>query len=238
MKKITIITLCIAALFSLQSCNNGSGRTEGISKGLSDSLSIALAVYFNDVIQGSQWTNDIDYNLIFKTMKALKKDKDKDVGIIPMQITEVVNIFMMKKMALVVEQNKKFLEDNKTKRGVIELPSGLQYKILEEGTGIQPGSPNDTVTVHYTGTLVDGTKFDSSLDRGEPAVFPLSHVIRGWTEGFQQLKEGAKAILYVPSDLGYGPEASYLIPGSSTLIFEVELIKVSPAVEPETVDTK
>ena len=234
MKKITVITLCFAALFSLHSCNKGPGRTEGITKGEADTLSIAIAVYFDDLLKTNQWENDVNYNLFFKTIKSLRKGKD--VGVTPMQINEIVQNYMMKVHSLVSDQNLKkgeeFLAKNKTQGGVMELPSGLQYKILEEGYGIQPTSPTDTVTVHYVGKLIDGTQFESSYDRGEPFTFPLNGVIPGWTEGFQHLKEGTKAILYIPSELGYGSQSPYgsPIPGNATLIFEVELIKVSKTV--------
>ena len=104
--------------------------------------------------------------------------------------------------------------------------SGLKYVIAKEGTGKSPKS-TDTVTVHYVGTLTDGTQFDSSIDRGEPIDFPLNAVIPGWTEGLQLMKEGAKYVFFIPSDLAYGAQgAGRDIPPHSTLIFEVELIKV------------
>lgn len=119
-----------------------------------------------------------------------------------------------------------FLAENAKKDGVKTTASGLQYKVLSEGTGKQPAA-TDQVTVHYTGTLVDGTKFDSSVDRGEPATFPLNGVIKGWTEGVQLMKEGAKYQLFIPYDLGYGERgAGAQIPPYSTLIFDIELIKV------------
>ena len=104
--------------------------------------------------------------------------------------------------------------------------SGLKYMIVKEGTGKSPKA-TDEVTVHYTGRLTDGTVFDSSLDRGEPATFPLGGVIPGWTEGLQLMKEGGKAVFFIPSELGYGPQgAPPVIPPFASLIFEVELIKV------------
>jgi len=105
------------------------------------------------------------------------------------------------------------------------LPSGLQYKVLTEGTGPKPAA-TAVVTVNYKGTLIDGSEFDSSYSRGEPATFPLNHVIPGWTEGLQLMGEGAKWVLYVPPDLGYGERgAGARIPPQSALVFEVELIK-------------
>ena len=121
---------------------------------------------------------------------------------------------------------KKFLEENKKNADVKETASGLQYVVEKEGTGAQPDA-EDEVTVHYTGRLLDGTVFDSSVNRGEPATFPLNRVIHGWTEGVQLMKEGAKYTFFIPSDLAYGPQGiPGAIPAHSTLIFDVELIKV------------
>lgn len=121
-----------------------------------------------------------------------------------------------------------FLAKNKTQPGVKETPSGLQYKVVREGNGKKPNA-TDKVKVHYKGTLLDGTVFDSSYDRNEPIVFPLGNVIAGWTEGLQLMSEGSKYILYIPSDLGYGDRGAQTIKPGATLIFEVELIEVNPA---------
>ena len=121
-------------------------------------------------------------------------------------------------------EGQKFLAENKTKEGVKTTESGLQYKVIAEGEGPSPKA-GDTVTVHYRGTLVDGTEFDSSYQRGEPATFPLKGVIPGWTEALQLMKKGSKWVLFIPSDLAYGERgAGNRIPPNSTLIFEVELI--------------
>ena len=118
-----------------------------------------------------------------------------------------------------------FLTENAMKEGVQPLPSGLQYKVFAEGKGAKPAA-TDTVTVHYRGKLIDGTEFDSSYSRNEPATFPLNRVIKGWTEGLQLMGEGAKWELYIPPDLGYGAQgAGSRIPPQSALVFEVELIK-------------
>jgi FKBP-type peptidyl-prolyl cis-trans isomerase len=119
-----------------------------------------------------------------------------------------------------------FREENAKKAGVVTTASGLQIETLVEGKGDAPKA-TDTVRVHYTGTLIDGTKFDSSLDRGEPAEFPLSGVIPGWTEGLQLVKPGGKAKLVIPPDLGYGDRgAGPTIPPGATLVFEVELLEI------------
>ncbi|MGR9044237.1 MAG: FKBP-type peptidyl-prolyl cis-trans isomerase [Gammaproteobacteria bacterium] len=119
-----------------------------------------------------------------------------------------------------------FLAENAKKTGVVTTASGLQYEVLTEGSGASP-SATDSVTVHYRGTTIDGTEFDSSYSRGAPATFPLNRVIAGWTEGVQLMKEGAKYRFYIPSDLAYGPRgAGQAIGPNSTLIFDIELIKV------------
>lgn len=125
-------------------------------------------------------------------------------------------------------QGKQFLADNlKNDKEVRQTSSGLQYKILVEGKGRVPKA-TDEVLVHYTGKLLDGTVFDSSVERGEPISFPLNGVIAGWTEGLQLMKEGGKAVLYIPSELAYGDNGTGPIPGGATLVFEVELLKVNP----------
>jgi FKBP-type peptidyl-prolyl cis-trans isomerase FklB len=127
-----------------------------------------------------------------------------------------------------VKEGEKFLTENKKKEGVKTTPSGLQYKVINEGTGAQPKA-TDTVTVNYRGTLIDGTEFDSSYKRGEPATFPLNAVIRGWTEGLQLMKVGSKYQLFVPPNLAYGDRAvGPDITPNSTLIFDVELLGVKP----------
>ncbi|MDX1907885.1 MAG: FKBP-type peptidyl-prolyl cis-trans isomerase [Bacteroidia bacterium] len=136
----------------------------------------------------------------------------------------------MKKMQLEGEKAKAegqlFLNDNKTKPGVVALPSGLQYKVIKEGSGAKPAATS-TVKVHYEGRLIDDTVFDSSYKRGEPIEFPLNQVIRGWTEGVQLMSPGSKYELYIPFDLGYGERgAPPVIPPYATLIFVVELLEV------------
>ncbi len=123
----------------------------------------------------------------------------------------------------------KFLAENKKKEGVKATASGLQYKVVKEGTGAQP-KETDTVIAHYRGTLIDGTEFDSSYKRGQPATFPVSGVIKGWTEALQMMKVGSKYQLFIPASLAYGERAvGPDIGPNSTLIFEVELLDVKPA---------
>jgi FKBP-type peptidyl-prolyl cis-trans isomerase FklB len=140
------------------------------------------------------------------------------------------------KMLVQGEANKKegetFLADNKTKDGVVTLPSGLQYKILKEGAGPKPAA-TDTVVCNYKGTLLDNTEFDSSYKRGQPATFPVSGVIKGWTEALQLMPVGSKWQLFIPSELAYGARGG---PGggigpNATLLFEVELMSIQPKAE-------
>ena len=120
----------------------------------------------------------------------------------------------------------KFLAENAKKEGVTTVPSGLQYEVIKEGNGKKP-SATDRVQCHYEGTLIDGTIFDSSIKRGEPAVFGVNQVIRGWVEALQLMQEGAKWRLYIPYDMAYGEHgAGEMIPPYSALVFDVELIKV------------
>lgn len=118
-----------------------------------------------------------------------------------------------------------FLKDNAMKEGVVTLPSGLQYRVIKQGEGISP-ERTDQVTVHYRGTLVDGTEFDSSYKRNQPSTFPVNRVIPGWTEALQLMREGDQWQLFIPSNLAYGPRGNSSIGPNKTLIFDVELIKV------------
>ncbi|GGM80800.1 FKBP-type peptidyl-prolyl cis-trans isomerase [Shewanella xiamenensis] len=120
-----------------------------------------------------------------------------------------------------------FLAQNKTKEGVLSTASGLQYQVLQQGSGTVHPKASDTVTVHYHGTLIDGTVFDSSVERGEPIAFPLDRVIKGWTEGVQLMVEGDKYRFFIPSELAYGNRSTGKIGGGSVLIFDVELLKIN-----------
>lgn len=166
--------------------------------------------------------------------------RDKRDGVEPRlseeEMQEVMQTFQEQEMArreaeqeAAAETNKAeadaFFEENASAEGVSQTDSGLQYKVLEEGDGAKPGA-TDTVTVHYRGRLLDGTEFDSSYERDQPATFALNSVIAGWTEALQLMSEGSKYELYIPSDLAYGPGGNGPIPPNSALIFEVELLEV------------
>ena len=177
------------------------------SQGL-DSLDQAqLAQGIQDVLKGAKLRYDVQQcnNIVQQHMTALES----------------------KKYAGNAEEGKKFLAENSKRSGVVTLPSGLQYEVLTAGSGPKP-TASDRVTVHYTGTLVDGTVFDSSVDRGEPATFGVTQVIQGWVEGLQLMPLGSKWKFFIPYELGYGERgAGGVIGPYATLIFEVELLKIN-----------
>jgi len=143
-----------------------------------------------------------------------------------MSITDTLFKMKQEKAANNLKTGQEFLEANKNKPGIVALPSGLQYEVITEGTGEKPTAYN-TVTCHYHGTLIDGTVFDSSVKRGQPASFPLNMVIKGWTEGLQLMNTGSKYRFFIPPHLGYGDrQVSPQIGPNSTLVFEVELLEI------------
>lgn len=161
-----------------------------------------------------------------KTLKIEHREAQRIVQSYFQKKEEQLNREKEIKGKIAKEEGKKFLERNAKLENVTVRPSGLQYTVLVEGTGKSP-KPTDTVRCHYEGFLIDGTVFDSSVQRGEPAEFPLNQVIAGWTEGLQLMKEGGKTRFFIPYLLGYGPSgAGNSIPPYATLIFDVELIKV------------
>lgn len=183
-------------------------------------------------------------DIIIKGLRAAAEGKESPQDLD--KIGPLMGEFMQKRQEVYMKKeqeknnakNVEFFAKLKDKKGVVALPSGLHYEITKEGTGASP-SATDRVKVHYEGKLLDGTVFDSSIKRGQPAEFGLNEVIPGWTEGLQKIKKGGKAILYVPHQLGYGEQGNQGIPPSATLIFEVELIDIvggapAPAPAPAT----
>jgi FKBP-type peptidyl-prolyl cis-trans isomerase FklB len=178
--------------------------------------------------------NDLNYDLLIKGIRDAYSDGQKLLT--DAEAEKVWSTFQQNMKANSMkagEDNKKkgeeFLAQNKTKEGVVTLPSGLQYKILKKGTGPKP-KLTDTVTTHYRGTLINGSEFDSSYKRKEPATFPVNGVIKGWTEALQLMETGSKWQLWIPSELAYGPNgAAGVIGPNETLIFEVELLSIQSA---------
>ena len=193
-----------------------------------DSVSYSLGVNIGENIK----TQFEDINL--DNFEAGIKDvleKDVEVKISDNQAQAIIQSYFSKKQQKqsesVIEEGINFLRENGKREGVTTLASGLQYEVINDGTGPKP-TIEDNVTTHYHGTLIDGTVFDSSVDRGEPASFPVGGVIKGWTEALQLMAVGSKWKLYVPYDLAYGERgAGQQIGPYSTLIFEVELISIN-----------
>jgi FKBP-type peptidyl-prolyl cis-trans isomerase FklB len=186
--------------FSRQGLNMDA---EALAKGIDDALSGAEPLMTPEEVQKT--LTELKRKMIAEQQKKAEEEK-----------------------ARLQEESKKFLEENAKKEGVVTTESGLQYQIIEPGTGKTPGAA-DKVTVNYQGTLVDGKEFDSSYKRGKPATFQLNGVIKGWTEGLQLIKEGGKIKLYVPPELAYGDRGPM---ANRTLIFDVELLSVGEPSKP------
>lgn len=190
--------------------------------------------------QLKQDVQDVDLEAFQQGLQTIYTDGEPLLT--PDQVNQVMQSFQQKKMEeqrqavaklaqANLEKGDKYLADNSKNEGVVITESGLQYQQLKAGNGKKPAA-TDNVQVHYRGTLVDGTEFDSSYARGEPVTFPLNGVIAGWTEGVQLMDEGSKARLVIPSDLAYGPGGmGNAIGPNETLVFEIELLKIMPAGE-------
>ena len=192
-----------------------------------DSLSYALGM-IDATFFKSQGVDTINYALMNKGFDEVLKEKKTLLTSqqADMTVREQLQAFMRKKSQGTIDEGEKFLAENKKRDGVKVTPSGLQYEILKLGTGPRPADTS-TVKVHYEGFLINGKKFDSSRDRGEPISFALNQVIKGWTEGVQLMPVGSRFKFYIPYTLGYGEQgAGGSIPGGAALIFDVELIDI------------
>lgn len=199
-----------------------------------DKLSYALGLGIGRQLS-QMGANDLNASDFAQAVKDMIDGKDPQVPAAEAQ--QIVEDFFQKqeekqraeaaeKYKGAKSEGEKYLSENAKKEGVTTLPSGLQYQVLKEGNGKSPKA-TDKVVCHYEGMLIDGTMFDSSIQRGEPATFPLNGVIAGWTEGLQLMKEGAKYRFFIPYQLGYGERgAGASIPPFATLVFDVELIEV------------
>lgn len=190
-------------------------------------ISYALGLSIGNNFKSSG-INDLELSDFTEGVKDILENKEPKISYD--EAKKVINDFFMKLQQEKLELNKKageeFLAINKGKAGVVTLPSGLQYEVLKTGEGKKPKA-TDKVRCHYHGTLINGTVFDSSIERGEPAVFGVNQVIAGWTEALQLMNEGSKWRLFIPSNLAYGERgAGEVIEPNSTLIFDVELIEI------------
>lgn len=221
------LILFAAATISTYSTAQTKPATAPIFKTQLDSASYAFGASIANDLK-NRGVSNLNYTLVSKAMSDVfsggnvifSPEKSQEV------IYGLLNALEKKKFEGSIAEADKFLSDNKQKAGIITLPSGLQYEVLAPGTGAKPVA-TDEVTVHYKGTLTNGQQFDSSYDRGEPTSFTLNQVIPGWTEGLQQMPVGSKYRFFIPYSLAYGERgAGKDIPPYSTLIFEVELIKI------------
>jgi len=241
--KIFKPTLVAVALFALIGCQEGATQDEAKAAPVLDT-EIQKQAYGLGASIGSYMQRNLDEH--DKLGLALDKelivrgfvDSMNDKSVIEKEevnalLSNLEQTMKAKQQEMLVTQAKdslafglKFLEENANKEGVQVTESGIQYLVLTEGEGVKPAA-TDTVTVHYKGTFLNGDTFDSSYERGEPAVFPLNRVIRGWTEGVQLMSVGAKFKFTIPSDLAYGPNGNPpRIPGNSVLQFEIELLEI------------
>jgi FKBP-type peptidyl-prolyl cis-trans isomerase len=227
MKKIlTGAGLCLLVFQACNSQNQSAVKDVSLTSKV-DSVSYAIGVMIGQNLKQSGAAELNTLAMAAAINDALKGNKFK---IEANACSDLTNSYMSEQRTAqegkAKEEGNKFLAENKAKSGVMTTASGLQYQILKEGTGPKPKA-TDQVKVHYHGTLVDGTVFDSSVDRGEPAVFGVNQVIPGWVEGLQLMPVGSKWKLVIPSDLAYGPRgAGGSIPPNSVLIFEVELLEI------------
>jgi FKBP-type peptidyl-prolyl cis-trans isomerase len=221
--------LCVVACGSMLSSCKQSKVSNTVMKDQRDSLSYTIGLSIGSSFMQSELT-DLNYDLL---IKGMKDQKDSTVSMELQEAEAYIQEVMMKKQeakaAVDKEAGVKFLAENKSKPGVMTTASGLQYQVMTEGTGPKPLA-TDMVTVHYHGTTIDGTVFDSSVERKEPASFGLNQVIPGWTEGVQLMSVGSKYKFFIPENLAYGAQSpSPVIKPYSTLVFEVELISIDSA---------
>ncbi|HYG14299.1 MAG TPA: FKBP-type peptidyl-prolyl cis-trans isomerase [Bacteroidia bacterium] len=228
MKKLILLTGVAALLAAGCSSSKKSANKQAgpVLTNNNDSMSYSLGILVGNNLKQQNF-DSLNIQAFANAMELVFSNNNSDsVALIKQQDANmVVNSYMMQKMAREAEKQIQFLVENKKKPGVVTTASGLQYKVVKEGTGKKP-TAQDQVTVHYTGSLVNGTQFETSVG-GEPISFALGGVIAGWTEGLQLMSEGSTYIFYIPSNLGYGERGSPpKIGPNATLIFEVQLLQV------------
>ena len=223
MKKIIFAILIIACTSGLFAQQPGKTTLKSETDSVSYAMGASLANFYK-----SQGVNHLNIALVTKAIEDVMKD---NCALTEQQINMSISDYLQKIKGANMEKVKTagtaFLAENKSKPGVTTLPSGLQYMVLTEGTGPKP-TASDKVKCHYHGTLIDGTVFDSSVERGQPATFPVNGVIKGWVEALQLMNTGSKWRLFIPSELAYGDRqaGAKILPGS-TLIFDVELLEIA-----------
>ena len=243
MRLVTKMSLVAVAVMSLAACQKEAEQkpvtldTDAAKQ--SYSLGVSVGRYLDSTLdEYSKMGLSLDSALILRGVQDAVADKtaltDEEVqammAVLEEQFREKQTAIAEAETAQAVAAGKAYLEGNAKKEGVTVTESGLQYEVLQAAEGAKPAA-TDTVKVHYTGTLTDGTKFDSSYDRGEPAQFPLNRVIPGWTEGVQLMNVGSKFKFTIPAELAYGERDMGVIKPNSVLVFEVELLEIVTAAE-------
>lgn len=235
MKKVLTSLLAVAIIGTAFAQKKSDKKTEELFKTDLDSVSYSMGLAIGSSIKSAGIDKINDKLFVQALTESLAGKEGKFTT---QQANQIIQKYMgalaSKKGSVNTEIGKKWLADNAKKEGVITTASGLQYKVITNGEGATP-TINDKVKVHYHGTLIDGKVFDSSVERKEPISFPVSGVIKGWTEALQLMKVGSKYMLYIPSDLAYGERGVQGIEPNSVLIFEVELLDIereAPALTP------
>jgi FKBP-type peptidyl-prolyl cis-trans isomerase len=231
MKNGILFLLIAALMIAASSCGqSGSSNVKMETAIDSVSYSIGILVGANNKKQLETAPGNEEMNLEIMSAAFRSASLGEELKISEEQAQQLIQKFFTeaseREAQANLEKGNKFLEENGKREGVVTTESGLQYEVLNEGTGEKP-SETDRVRVHYHGTLIDGTVFDSSVDRGEPAVFNVNRVIKGWTEALQLMPVGSKWKIYIPADLAYGERgAGGDIGPNETLVFEVELLEI------------
>ena len=236
MKKVSVLVATAIVAMGMVTTSCESQSSKATLKTAADSVSYAIGIstgagYKENLKTLPGEPANVD-DLIAGFIQGIKGETSA-MKMTPDEAQAYVQEYFMMATARDAQNNKtegeEFLANNKSKKGVITTESGLQYEVITEGTGERP-SETDKVKVHYKGTLLDGTVFDSSLDRGEPAEFPVNAVIKGWTEALQLMPVGSKYVVWIPADLAYGERgAGQDIKPNSALVFEIELLGIDKA---------
>ena len=231
--KVFLVTIGLVSSVFVSCQHKSTGEAE--IKNEADTISYYLGISIGRNLNRTPM-KDVNIDALVKGMEMVLSGNDttKDVQQITMEIGNYMRKLEYAQGQTNLKEGEAFLDRNKERKGVITTESGLQYEVLRQGTGPKP-KPSDEVTVHYTGTLIDGTVFESSVDRGEPATFKVNEVISGWTEGLQLMSVGSKYKFYIPTELAYGmrPRPGSEIKPNMALIFEVELLSISDTTEQE-----
>lgn len=233
MKKLNVLAVTMIVVAGIFATSCQSRKSTNLKTGI-DSVSYAIGMLNGEGFKKNYLDNlpgePVDIDLFMAAFEEALKGKSEGFKIKPDEAQAFIQTYFTevqaRESAKALEEETKFLEENKAKAGVITTQSGLQYQVITEGTGPKP-TESDKVKVHYTGTLLDGTEFDSTITRGEPAVFGVTQVIQGWQEGLQIMPVGSKYILWIPSNLAYGERGmGQDIKSNSTLKFELELLEI------------